>query len=211
MSTWCIIIPYRNREEHLARFIPHYNDIFPETPIYVIEQDDDRPFNRAKLMNVGFLEAGKNYDWAVYHDVDMYVFPDYACQYKFPEMPTHLATCCEQFHWKSPYPDYSGGVLSINTEQMKLSGGFSNNFWSRNAEDDEMRHNLNKFGFVVQHVECYYHCADHERYYDPIHFPRNLSLLKKGRNEKFDGINHCHYYISSIEKKQGYTLIKAKL
>ena len=41
--------------------------------IFVVNQVDDNPFNRAKLLNVGFMEALKMYDWEcfVFHDVDL--------------------------------------------------------------------------------------------------------------------------------------------
>lgn len=41
--------------------------------IFVVNQVDNNPFNRAKLLNVGFMEALKMYDWEcfVFHDVDL--------------------------------------------------------------------------------------------------------------------------------------------
>lgn len=213
MSNWCFIIPYRNREAHLDRFIKHYQPLFPDVPIVIVEQQHNTPFNRAKLMNVGFLEYGKNCEWAAYHDVDMYVYAEYSHKYIFPQMPTHLATRCEQFGYTQPYPDYSGGVTLINTEQMIVSNGFSNRFWSRNGEDDEMRNNLNSHGFVMRHVECYYWCEDHERHYDAKLFPRNLALLKQGRskNKDLDGLTACTYDVESIEDNKKIIHLKVRI
>ena len=47
----------------------------------------DNPFNRAMLMNVGFVEALKlyNYDCFIFHDVDL-----------LPENDQNLYTCLEQ-------------------------------------------------------------------------------------------------------------------
>ena len=44
-----------------------------EYQIFVINQVGNDPFNRAKLLNVGFIEALKLYDWDcfVFHDVDL--------------------------------------------------------------------------------------------------------------------------------------------
>lgn len=209
-SSWCFIIPYRDRENHLKRFVDHYGGIFQNTPIIVVEQQPNTPFNRAKLFNVGFLECGRDYDWAAYHDVDMYVYPDYTHRYDYPEMPTHIATRCEQFDYKQPYEEYSGGVILINKEQMVSSNGFSNLFWGRNAEDDEMRNNLNNNGFVVQHNVCFFNCAEHERNYDQKLLKRNLSYLKQGRVEG-DGLTTCHYKVNSREQKEGYTLLKVNI
>jgi len=48
---------------------------------------DDGPFNRAMLMNVGFVEALKlyNYDCFIFHDIDL-----------MPEDDRNLYTCLEQ-------------------------------------------------------------------------------------------------------------------
>lgn len=209
--SWCFIIPYRDRAEHLKRFVSHYTPLFPGVPIYVIEQADDKPFNRAKLFQCGFLEIGRKYDYAAYHDVDMYVYPDYVKAYDTPNCPTHLATCASQFGFKNPYQTYWGGVCLLTTEHMRRSNGFSNEFWSRNAEDDEMRNNLLKKGFILESRTCYYECADHPRYYDRTLYPKNLAILQAGRNEETDGLTQCKYVLDSIEEKEGYTLIKVKL
>ena len=56
------IVPYRNRSAHLPQFIEAItkhqggrNDYHFE--IFVIEQDDERKFNRGKLLNVGAVYA----------------------------------------------------------------------------------------------------------------------------------------------------------
>ena len=44
-----------------------------EYQIFIVNQVGEDPFNRAKLLNVGFMEALKLYDWQcfVFHDVDL--------------------------------------------------------------------------------------------------------------------------------------------
>ena len=58
-----ILIPYRNREEHLKYFIkntiPYLKRYLNPFKIIIIEQNNDRLFNRGKLLNVGFLEYFK--------------------------------------------------------------------------------------------------------------------------------------------------------
>ena len=69
-----IIVPYRDREEHLARFVPHMDKFLSDIDykIFVIEQDNDKPFNRGWLLNVGYKIAEKQgYDSFCFHDVDM--------------------------------------------------------------------------------------------------------------------------------------------
>jgi len=62
-----VIVPYRDREKHLKKFIPHITDFLNEHTIpfeiLVVEQADDLPFNRGRLLNVGFdiLEEIKDF------------------------------------------------------------------------------------------------------------------------------------------------------
>lgn len=203
----CIIVPYRDRAEHLAKFVPHYRDVLP---IIVVEQCNEKPFNRAKLLNVGFWERGEDYDYAVYSDVDMYA-RDMQPYRHYPECPTHLASACSQFNFTMPFADYFGGVTSISTKDMIAANGFSNSFWSWGAEDCEMREHLLSLGFSIARFENnLYDCADHKRPIDPINYPKNQALYKNGRHS-WDGLTSCEYTLLSIEQKDGYTLIKVNI
>ena len=55
--------------------------------LYLIDQGDQQPFNRGKLMNIGFVEAMKDFNWTcvVFHDVDLLPEDDrnlYTCPYQ---------------------------------------------------------------------------------------------------------------------------------
>ena len=71
MEKLAVIVPYRNRAEHLKVFMPYMEKSLAEEKvpfdIFIIEQHDDKPFNRAKLLNVGFSEA-KEYDYFAFQD-----------------------------------------------------------------------------------------------------------------------------------------------
>jgi hypothetical protein len=61
----------------------------------------DRPFNRAMLMNIGFVEALKlyEYDCFIFHDVDLLPEDDrnlYTC----PEQPRHMSVAVDTFEYK---------------------------------------------------------------------------------------------------------------
>ena len=60
-----IIVPYRNRYEHLQEFkksIVKYLDSnsYDNYVIIIVNQDDAKLFNRGMLCNIGFLESQKN-------------------------------------------------------------------------------------------------------------------------------------------------------
>ena len=60
-----IIIPYRDREEHLAELLGYLHPFLQAQNlsyrILVIEQIHGKPFNRAKLFNIGVAEALVSY------------------------------------------------------------------------------------------------------------------------------------------------------
>jgi hypothetical protein len=67
----------------------------------IVEQVANQTFNRAKLMNIGFIEANKLYNWQcyVFHDVDLLPEDDrniYAC----PEQPRHHSVAVDKFGYK---------------------------------------------------------------------------------------------------------------
>ena len=53
-----IIVPFRDRRQQLDMFVPHMDEFLSDKDIdytiVVVEQSDDRPFNRGKLLNIGF-------------------------------------------------------------------------------------------------------------------------------------------------------------
>jgi N-terminal domain of galactosyltransferase/N-terminal region of glycosyl transferase group 7 len=122
-----IIVPYRDRPEHLAQFIPHMRAFLPDAKIVVVEQADDKPFNRAKLLNIGVLECPD--DAYAFHDVDK--LPVKA-NYSYPQWPRQIAP--NPFQTQS----YFGGVTLFNHNDFYQVNGFSNHFWGWGGEDNEL-------------------------------------------------------------------------
>lgn len=117
-----VIVPYRNREEHLKQFAPKMKE-YLECDILVVEQLDNKPFNRGALLNIGFLETENDYPYFIMHDVDMIPI---TADYSYPDKPTHIATQCSQFEYKMPYGGYFGGVNLFTKEQFRSVNGFVN-------------------------------------------------------------------------------------
>lgn len=59
-------------------------------------------FNRAKLMNVGFVEANKFYafDCFVFHDVDLLPVVTGVPYYCNKDGPMHLVSAMDKFRWR---------------------------------------------------------------------------------------------------------------
>ncbi|XP_016078467.1 PREDICTED: beta-1,4-galactosyltransferase 1 isoform X2 [Miniopterus natalensis] len=100
-----IIIPFRNRHEHLKYWLYYLHPILQRQQldygIYVINQAGDSTFNRAKLLNVGFQEALKDYDYNcfVFSDVDLIPMDDRNAYRCFPQ-PRHISVAMDKFGFR---------------------------------------------------------------------------------------------------------------
>lgn len=157
-----IIVPYRNREEHLAKFLPHMEKYLKDSDyqIFIIEQSDDKPFNRGKLLNVGFAFAKASCDYVCFHDVDMLPLK---ADYSFPEAPTHLATAVEQFNFEMPYPTYFGGVTLFNIQDFELVNGYANEYWGWGAEDDDLQFRCKIMNITTTSRKGFFTSLSHEK------------------------------------------------
>ena len=133
-----IIVPYRDREQQLKRFLSHMKDYIKDIDyeIFIIEQADDKPFNRGKLLNAGYKYAlDKGCDYFVFHDVDM--LPE-DVDYSYSDKPLHLATHLQEHDYETTFFDYFGGVTMFTKEDFKTINGFSNEYWGWGFEDDDL-------------------------------------------------------------------------
>jgi hypothetical protein len=140
-SSVAIIVPFRDlhaaqkRAAHLQQFIPHMVQFLGNLKkdgkisnyhIYIIEQSDDqRKFNRGKLLNIGFDLARKatsrKHDVFVFHDVDLLPDADLGDWYaKFPKRPIHIARVWKRY---SNNPKYFGGAVSFSSSDYKRING----------------------------------------------------------------------------------------
>lgn len=204
-----IVVPYRDRLKHLKLFVPFMHKFLTgmKHDIFIVHQIDNRPFNRAKLLNVGFQVAGKNYDYMATHDIDMLPI---TADYSFPTRPCHVATAVEQFGYKLPFKTYFGGVVLFNANDFVSLNGYSNNFWGWGGEDDEMFRHIVNAGITIERRVGRFKSLPHDRNVLKSHHQRNVELLNNGRL-KDDGLDHCAFKVYDIQKNKEYTTIKVFL
>jgi predicted glycosyltransferase involved in capsule biosynthesis len=138
-----IIVPYRNRESHLKKFLDGMKSYFKtqklKYEIIIVEQVDDKPFNRGKLLNIGYIKAKElKCDYIVFHDIDMIPIE---VDYSYSELPLHLATNFELEYDKSKnltFDDYFGGVTMFASDTFEKINGYSNLYWGWGFEDDDL-------------------------------------------------------------------------
>lgn len=148
-----ICVPYRNREKHLEKFIPHMDDFFKdksiEYKIFICNQADDKKFNRGKTKNIAFDVARKEgYDYFAFHDIDL-LPEDSSCDYNYPEsMPLHISAFLSKNDYKILFPENFGGVVLFTKEQFEAVNGYYNDYWNWGAEDDDLLWRCKQKGFL---------------------------------------------------------------
>ncbi|CAB1337325.1 unnamed protein product [Coregonus sp. 'balchen'] len=211
-----IIIPFRNRDEHLKFWLYYLHPILQRQQldygIYVINQDGDEIFNRAKLLNIGYMEALKEYDYGcfVFSDVDLIPMDD-RNTYKCFSQPRHLSVSMDKFGFRLPYNQYFGGVSSMSKEQFLKINGFPNNYWGWGGEDDDIYNRLSSKGMTISRpsgavgkCRMIRHNRDGGNEDNPQRFDR-IAHTRETMNK--DGIKTLSYKVVKVEKDQLYTKI----
>ncbi|KAM7397930.1 hypothetical protein PAMA_006005 [Pampus argenteus] len=204
-----ILIPHRSRERHLLYLLHHLHPFLQRQQlhyaIYVIQQAGDATFNRAKLLNVGYLEALKDYNWDcfIFHDVDLVPENDHNL-YVCDKQPKHLVVGRNATGYKLRYKGYFGGVTAMTKDQFLQVNGFSNIYWGWGGEDDDLRIRVE-----LQKMKIVRPPADIARYTMVFHKRDSGNEINKDRMRllgrtpqvwKKDGLNSCSYKTLSVER-----------
>ncbi|XP_004480848.2 beta-1,4-galactosyltransferase 4 [Dasypus novemcinctus] len=208
-----ILIPHRNREKHLLYLLEHLHPFLQrqqlEYGIYIIHQAGKKKFNRAKLLNVGYLEALKeeNWDCFVFHDVDLLPENDHNL-YRCEDQPKHLVVGRNSTGYRLRYKGYFGGVTALTREQFFKVNGFSNNYWGWGGEDDDLRLRVElqrmKILRPLPEVGKYtmiFHTRDRG---NEVNIERMKLLHEVARVWKTDGLTSCSYKLLSVEHNPLY-------
>ena len=213
------IIPNRGGKD-LAKVIKNINDVYSDLnkEILVIQQEDNLPFMRGQLYNIGVKFSTGNYvaltDNDIYHFRELPLFLIYKA-YKKPIIG---------FKYISQV-DYNNGNIKVVKNQLMLHGmgafnfmaktdfmkvnGFSNLYIGWGQEDYEfMKRFNNDFCRVPQHIGHLMH--PHRANVNPKNTELNRQLFKEfdKRNYLEDGIKQTTFDLISEEQKDGYKLIK---
>ncbi|XP_025910515.1 beta-1,4-galactosyltransferase 4 isoform X3 [Apteryx rowi] len=208
-----ILIPHRNRERHLLYLLEHLHPFLQRQQldygIYVIHQAGSTKFNRAKLLNVGYLEAMKeeNWDCFIFHDVDLVPENDFNI-YMCDTQPKHLVVGRNNTGYRLRYQGYFGGVTALTREQFSKVNGFSNSYWGWGGEDDDLRIRVEMQKMRVMRPSpdvARYTMIFHTRDQGNEENGERMKLLRQvSRMWKTDGLNSCSYKLLSVEHNPLY-------
>ncbi|XP_063993549.1 beta-1,4-galactosyltransferase 7 [Diachasmimorpha longicaudata] len=146
-----VLVPFRDRFEELLTFAPYMKRFLDKQNIdyriFILHQVDRFRFNRASLVNVGFLHVKNEFDYIAMHDVDLLPLND-NLSYDYPDTPFHLSA--PDLHPRYHYSTFIGGILLINRDQFIQVNGMSNKYWGWGLEDDEFYVRLKEASLMVR-------------------------------------------------------------
>lgn len=213
------IIPNRGGKD-LAKVIKNINDVYSDLnkEILVIQQEDNLPFMRGQLYNIGVKFSTGNY--VALTDNDIYHFRELPLLFIYESYKKPIIG----FKYISQV-DYNNGNPKVVKNQLMLHGfgafnfmaksdfikanGFSNCYIGWGAEDlDFMKRFNNDFVRVPQHIGHLMH--PHRANVNPKNTDINRWCLKtfNERDYKLDGIKQTTFDLLSEEQRDGYKLIK---
>ena len=147
-----VIVPFRDRAKELEIFLRHMHQFLKSQSIehvfMIINQIDKHRFNRAALINIGFIESCSFVDYIVMHDIDLLPLNQRELSYRYPEHgPVHLAS--PEYHPMYHYATYVGGILMISCRDFERINGISPLYWGWGREDDNFYVRMRRVGMKL--------------------------------------------------------------
>ncbi|XP_033102897.1 beta-1,4-galactosyltransferase 7-like [Anneissia japonica] len=195
MSKWdphvlAIIVPFRERFEELLQFVPYMHKFLNMQKIrhefYIVNQVDSYRFNRASLLNIGFMQAKKKCQYLAMHDVDLLPRNE-KLSYRFDVVqkgPHHLSSY--ELHPRYGYKTFVGGILMLQMKHYELLNGMSNKFWGWGREDDEFYMRMKDADLEISRPQgittgrdSFYHL------HDKVRRPRDMTRSQGQKKDSF--------------------------
>jgi hypothetical protein len=187
------LVPYRDREPQKYHYLVYMTKLFGKEiaegdyQIYLIHQQDKRPFNRGAMKNIGF-QVIKN------------KFPNHylGITLVFQDLDT-LPYCHDLLNFETRHPivkhfygfTYAlGGMVSITGEDMEKTNGFPN-FWGWGMEDTTLQKRCEKVHLYIDRSQ-FYRIGSPEiiHLFDGV--SRIINKKEPYRGENDDGIDGIH-------------------
>ena len=189
-----IVVPYRNRKEHLNIFVPHMINYLKDYDyeIWIIEQGNEKSFNRGFLINAGYLLSKKENSYFCAHDIDVITNE---IDYSYPGKV-----------FRHPY----GGALNHNlgllfitdNECFEKCNGFPNNYWGWGMEDITLIKRANRLNIKIDESNFLYqgYCNTYELGHSKIHNENELNRNSEYDNNDYlswenNGLSNCSFRI----------------
>ena len=207
-----IIIPYRNRVRDLKYFLQHsyplLNKNLENLEIIIVEQINGLPFNRAKVINIGFKETDGDYYYT--HDVDINPLESTIINIYKKEVKENAIMGIYTSHCNT-----LGGIIKFKKSAFETLNGFSNNFWGWGCEDKDLQNRAEYKNIEISknllnnnlQIHKYFtifkdqgDCDNSQPHFNFVY--KKWQLLSNSEKEKYilsDGLTHLSYKILKEE------------
>ena len=152
MKRLAVILPYN--EQHIENFTDHFKATVLESgdlyyKLIFMKQKSNRPLNKGKLFNIGYMLHKDSFDYFCFHDSDLIPISD-ECDYSFEEKPISLIGMRNKIEfgdqekvqnfddYSLPYDEYFGGATLFTKEHFQEVNGYSNEYWGVGYEDYDL-------------------------------------------------------------------------
>jgi hypothetical protein len=127
-----ILIPYRNRKEHLEKFLKEtvvlFHKYLKPFKIILIEQFNDKAFNRGKLLNIGFVLFKDITQFFIHHDIDL-------IPYEITVKSIYNIDNYEMLRIYNAHDSSLGGIVKFTKDTYEKINGLPNYIWGWGIED----------------------------------------------------------------------------
>jgi hypothetical protein len=152
MKKLAVILPYN--EQHIENFTEHFRATVQEGDdlyykLIFMKQKSNRPLNKGKLFNIGYMLHKDKFDYFCFHDSDLIPISD-ECDYSYTEKPISLVGMRDKIQFGDqeniedfddytlPYDEYFGGATLFSKKNFEQVNGYSNNYWGVGYEDYDL-------------------------------------------------------------------------
>jgi len=193
-----IVVPYRDREDHLRQFVPWVSAYFDRLAqpidyrVTFVEQEAGLPLNRGALKNAGFLLGEGQSDYVCLHDID-YLPAD--ADYSWADCPTPIIWYGAERRPVAPgvsdrtvttdLESSFGMVLLMPNAVMRQIDGYSNGFWGWGYEDFDLSLRIRARRIPTGRRKGRFHPLDHVNDgFTPDATPSPISLVNRRHFQK---------------------------
>ena len=148
MKKLAVILPYN--EQHIDNFINHFEAIVDgDYKLCFVKQKSNRPLNKGKLFNIGYMLNKDKFDYFCFHDSDLIPISE-DCNYDYEEKPISLVGKRKKMEFGDqenvqnydeytlPYDEYFGGATLFSKDHFEEINGYSNEYWGIGYEDQDL-------------------------------------------------------------------------
>lgn len=187
-----IVVPYRNREEHLKEFLEktpkYFDDRNISYEILIAELDEIGDWNAGLCCNsmINFKKRN-NYKYIYIHHVDIYPISGDWVYPADDELFFNLG-------------DYGSCITTMNN--FLLIGGYRNTFWSWGAEDNDLYAKCMKYNIKVTDIKSRTDInvvfdeknQNHERKFVAINYANNIQTLRINHDRNVNSLFDTNHY-----------------